>query len=273
MLGRFLSADTIVPSASDPQSLNRFSYTRNNPLKYIDPSGHKECEKASEGGTCESATNRERDWAQACADIPGFCDPDTSPGHLAEVGLFFVIGMAAPEIIQLAANLYTRAKQHDISADIPSLDQANNGTNLYHATNTAGADSIQDTGIDLNRGRLDGDFNPSGQRGFYTTNDLEQAQAWATHRFGDDGAIVKYTVPEGGLDMLNGKTFNGANSEWEAFVQAGRDGTLNHNYDFVEGPYLANPYETPPVGVGHQIAIFTDRAVELFNSYFSGILK
>ena len=42
VLGRFLSADTIVPSPNDPQSLNRFSYTRNNPLKYIDPSGHME---------------------------------------------------------------------------------------------------------------------------------------------------------------------------------------------------------------------------------------
>ena len=40
-LNRFLSADTIVPNSSNPQSLNRFSYTRNNPLKYVDPSGHK----------------------------------------------------------------------------------------------------------------------------------------------------------------------------------------------------------------------------------------
>ena len=39
-LGRFLSADTIVPSPGNPQSLNRYAYTLNNPLKYIDPSGH-----------------------------------------------------------------------------------------------------------------------------------------------------------------------------------------------------------------------------------------
>jgi hypothetical protein len=31
-----------VPDSSNPQSLNRFSYTRNNPLKYIDPTGHRE---------------------------------------------------------------------------------------------------------------------------------------------------------------------------------------------------------------------------------------
>ncbi len=39
-LARFISPDSIVPSAGDPQSLNRYSYTRNNPVKYIDPTGH-----------------------------------------------------------------------------------------------------------------------------------------------------------------------------------------------------------------------------------------
>jgi len=39
-LGRFIQADSVVPSAGDPQALNRYSYVRNNPLKYADPSGH-----------------------------------------------------------------------------------------------------------------------------------------------------------------------------------------------------------------------------------------
>jgi len=38
-LGRFISADTIVPQPGNPQSLNRYSYVGNNPLKYTDPSG------------------------------------------------------------------------------------------------------------------------------------------------------------------------------------------------------------------------------------------
>lgn len=41
-IGRFISADTIVPNPANPQSLNRYSYCLNNPLKYIDPSGHKD---------------------------------------------------------------------------------------------------------------------------------------------------------------------------------------------------------------------------------------
>ena len=39
-LGRFITADTIVPYASDPQSLNRYSYCRNNPINLIDPTRH-----------------------------------------------------------------------------------------------------------------------------------------------------------------------------------------------------------------------------------------
>ncbi len=35
-----MQPDTIVPEPVNPQDLNRFSYTRNNPLRYRDPSGH-----------------------------------------------------------------------------------------------------------------------------------------------------------------------------------------------------------------------------------------
>ena len=40
VLGRFISADSIVPDISEPQSLNRYSYVMNNPLRYTDPTGH-----------------------------------------------------------------------------------------------------------------------------------------------------------------------------------------------------------------------------------------
>ncbi len=36
-------ADTIVPDPANPQDLNRFSYVRNSPLMYTDPSGNKPC--------------------------------------------------------------------------------------------------------------------------------------------------------------------------------------------------------------------------------------
>ena len=39
-IGRFLSADILVPYFNKSQSFNRYSYVRNNPLRYNDPTGH-----------------------------------------------------------------------------------------------------------------------------------------------------------------------------------------------------------------------------------------
>ena len=45
-LGRFAQPDSIVPNVYNPQSLNRYAYVLNSPLKYTDPTGHFECEDA-----------------------------------------------------------------------------------------------------------------------------------------------------------------------------------------------------------------------------------
>lgn len=55
LLGRFTTADPIVPDPTNPQSLNRYSYVLNNPLKYIDPTGLKPGFSAN-GGSDLSAT-------------------------------------------------------------------------------------------------------------------------------------------------------------------------------------------------------------------------
>ncbi len=40
VIGRFISPDSIIPQPFNPQSLNRYSYCLNNPLIYVDPTGH-----------------------------------------------------------------------------------------------------------------------------------------------------------------------------------------------------------------------------------------
>jgi len=62
-INRFLSADTIVPGYANPQSLNRYSYVLNNPLRYTDPTGHKYCDD-HDGGTCTRLSNSIEDTAR-----------------------------------------------------------------------------------------------------------------------------------------------------------------------------------------------------------------
>jgi RHS repeat-associated protein len=54
-VGRFLSADVLVPDPTNPQQFNRYSYVLNNALRYTDPSG-RYCYDPSSGpdlvGTC-----------------------------------------------------------------------------------------------------------------------------------------------------------------------------------------------------------------------------
>ncbi len=48
-LGKFTSADNVSPQSANPQAFNRYTYVINNPLRYVDLTGHK-LEIDSEGG-------------------------------------------------------------------------------------------------------------------------------------------------------------------------------------------------------------------------------
>lgn len=61
-MGRWMSPDwadrpSPVPWAvfSDPQSLNLYSYVRNNPLSHTDPNGHERCADGKEADACVTA--------------------------------------------------------------------------------------------------------------------------------------------------------------------------------------------------------------------------
>jgi hypothetical protein len=96
-LGRWISADAIVPEPGNPQSLNRYSWVLGNPLKFVDPTGQKEEEACSLSD--EECIDDETFWyVETCLenpDDPG-CQPTATP---AEAAFWFVVMVGGAELV------------------------------------------------------------------------------------------------------------------------------------------------------------------------------
>ena len=71
-LNRWLQPDTIIPDPYNSQSWNRFSYTRNNSVNKIDPSGNRDC--SYDGKNCLNYN-----YFYHKVDIPRFIKDNSSP--------------------------------------------------------------------------------------------------------------------------------------------------------------------------------------------------
>jgi RHS repeat-associated protein len=112
---RFISADTMIPGPGNPQDFNRYSYVRNNPVGYTDPSGN--C--ATRNGTIIDDASSDPcsppgvrwvslaegiggagDGMPTCSMVPGLyqCTIDSNPGDPSLGYLIF-------GLIELAFNL------------------------------------------------------------------------------------------------------------------------------------------------------------------------
>jgi len=113
-LGRFVQADTMVPEPGNPQALNRYAYTLNNPLRYVDPSGHWACEDADcrtqSNGPPSQQPSEAAYWVSFTSDegAPSWSESDKTT---AQTGVQAIGGAIARTIRQQNRLLYNYGEE------------------------------------------------------------------------------------------------------------------------------------------------------------------
>ncbi|MGG3202025.1 RHS repeat-associated core domain-containing protein, partial [Brevibacillus laterosporus] len=228
--GRFITEDTYKGQVDNPLSLNRYTYVHNNPVRNVDPTGN-----------CV--------WDACIGEAAAVTYIAGAVVTLATVALGIETGKALHES-------RTRADTKPLAVPIENTQNKKKLIPLYHATSNSGAQSILTNGIDVKYGRANLDFG----QGFYVTRDAKQAVDWVNSRFGGKGSIMLFTVDPDEMKQFRGLRLWGG-KQWEEFVRGNRAGKLLNSYDYVEGPYLANPSALGTnkklIAKGNQISIST----------------
>ncbi|MEW5985314.1 MAG: RHS repeat-associated core domain-containing protein, partial [Chloroflexota bacterium] len=117
-VGRFASADALVPDPQNPQSFNRYGYVLNNPLRFTDPTGHRACE---EDDYCAPSPKPVRPvelkyWEKQLLAIAAFAEMHGHGNAQAEaivwVTLNRVAGTTTPEGASFSPNSNFSATSH-----------------------------------------------------------------------------------------------------------------------------------------------------------------
>jgi RHS repeat-associated protein len=91
--GRFLSPDTLVPDPLNPQDLNRYSYVRNSPPNYTDPTGYCTEDDGSSGWFCSQGQSINMSYDPLSNTIsvhtPVLVTPPTQPWGISGGNLSF----------------------------------------------------------------------------------------------------------------------------------------------------------------------------------------
>jgi hypothetical protein len=173
-IGRFISADSIVPGAGNPQSLNRYSYVNNRPLNMVDPTGHAQQNPDDNGGWCSKECKAEKTFNVAYETVLNLY----GAGSITVPSPFPKGGSGAGEKAILLATILATIKT---LTERISIDQNDDDWEFvgYHGTSSEYVPSLMVGVTDVPSSMKK--FGGQGQlgRGFYTTPDLDAANTFA----------------------------------------------------------------------------------------------
>jgi len=134
-LGRFLSPDPLVSDPSNSQTFNRYSYVRNNPLSYTDPSGFLEevVVYAERSGGCSAGATCYSGGSFSFFDASAAAMHDLS--NMAVGGLFDAVSNAVERVefsalaVEAGIGMLTEQEDTDAPLDDPKDQEARKAEN------------------------------------------------------------------------------------------------------------------------------------------------
>ncbi len=200
LLGRFLSADTIVPSVGNPQALNRYSYVLNNPILFNDPSGHK-----------VSCDDGPRTWAACSNQLETYAKQQVQQkGGKDDLG-------AMVNIVNKAAQLYGNFEDMmpALSGIFLGIKESNSHT-LLDAINANPCAAVGREATDCKANKVRGAFMDSGFNVDFQDSHSQPFHFWA---YVATGANIEGR--SGPASYLPGRVVGGVGNVWHEIVQPG----------------------------------------------------
>ncbi len=192
-LGRFAQADSIISDPYNPQSLNRYSYVLNNPLKYTDPTGHcvpEECGDAY-GDVADIYVDPQANSGPSGNDAPaqtgGQQVPAAPPVNPTDYFRFPIWGTPTP-------------RAPSIRGTTPSDSNANKKRRPW-------SDWLPDATI-ISFGPLVGAVNQYGFTSFDTVIQHETDRQWQGRSYKDSRPDTDFVSPQAGASVTWGWYWN-----------------------------------------------------------------
>jgi len=218
VIGRFVTADSIIPDWYDPQALGRYTCTLNNPIAYIDPDGH-------------AAADWARSWEDSAAESTAGLDQMVSAYSwtwplAAAVQTTMDVGSGVVDMLKLGEG----AAEGGVKGYAQDTMRAVGIVSMSTGTVAKGAQALKGSKIlgneigavgnikapkiraeSIRKGIPENKLGPSGKPKIHVSkhSTLKKAKDAARARAGEGGTTIKHPTPKKGKGHFHGQKQDG----------------------------------------------------------------